>query len=78
MDTTAKLKDSLISRIKSSKNLDFLRAIQTLLDSSEQELYKLSEPQKKSIEISRREIEQGETITNEEVLSNAKKWLAKK
>ena len=61
MDTTAKLKDSLISRIKSSKNLDLL-----------------NESQKKAIEASRREIEQGETITNEEVLSNAKKWLAKK
>lgn len=78
MDTTAKLKDSLISRIKSSKNLDFLKAIQVLLDTSEQELYTLNESQKKAIEASRREIEQGETITNEEVLSNAKKWLAKK
>ena len=38
MDMTAQIKNNLISRIKESKDLYFLNALQTIFDSSEQAL----------------------------------------
>lgn len=65
-------------RIKSSNNIEFLNALKALLDSSEQELFKWSDKQKKSISIGREEFVNGEALSNEDVLSNAKEWLKKK
>lgn len=77
MDATTDLKNSLISRIKNSKDINFLRALQTLFDSSEKSLYQLSEEQLHSINESREEIKRGDYLDNEEVISNTKKWLFK-
>ena len=65
MDLTAQLKKNLISRIKDSKDLNFLNALQTIFDSSEQALYELSSEQKSAIEIGRNEIENGKFHKNE-------------
>lgn len=68
METATQIKNDLISRIKNSKDLDFLKAIQTLMDSSEHPVYHLSEEQQESIEISRKEIAEGKFIENKEVI----------
>ncbi len=78
MDMTAQLKNNLISRIKDSKDLNFLNALQTIFDSSEQALYQLSPEQQSSIEISRNEIRKGKFRKNDEVISDMREWLKKK
>ncbi|MFH6993004.1 hypothetical protein [Flavobacterium sp. FlaQc-48] len=78
MNLTAQIKKNLISRIKDSKDLNFLNALQTIFDSSEQELYELSDDQKKTIENSRIEIKNGDFHKNEEVISEMREWLKKK
>ena len=75
---TAQIKKNLISRIKDSKDLNFLNALQTIFDSSEQELYELSNDQKMTIENSRMEIKKGNFHKNEEVISEMREWLKKK
>ncbi|OXA72448.1 hypothetical protein B0A67_07865 [Flavobacterium aquidurense] len=78
MDLTAQIKKNLISRIKDSKDLNFLNALQTIFDSSEHELYELSNDQKTAIESSRTEIKNGNFHKNEEVISEMREWLKKK
>ncbi len=75
---TAQIKKNLISRIKDSKDLNFLNALQTIFDSSEQALYQLSAEQQSSIEVSRSEIRNGKFRKNDEVISEMKEWLKKK
>lgn len=78
MDTATQIKNNLISRIKDSKDLNFLKAVQTIFDSSEQSLFQLSSAQQDSIEKGREEINNGESIDNDLLLINMKKWLTKK
>ena len=59
MNMTAQVKKNLISRIKDSKDLNFLKALQTIFDSSEQALYQLSSEQQTAIEKGRNEIKEG-------------------
>lgn len=75
---TAQIKKNLISRIKDSKDLNFLNALQTIFDSSEQALYQLSAEQQSSIEVSKSEIRNGKFRKNDEVISEMKEWLKKK
>jgi hypothetical protein len=49
-------------RIKDSKDLNFLNALQTIFDSSEQALYQLSAEQQSAIEKGRSEIKYGQFI----------------
>ena len=78
MDMTAQIKKNLISRIKDSKDLNFLKALQTIFDSSEQGLYQLSSEQQNAIEKGRDEIKEGDFHKNEEVISEMREWLKKK
>ena len=78
MDMTAQIKNNLISRIKDSKDLNFLKALQTIFDTSEQELYQLSPEQKDAISIGRKQIKNGQFSSNESVISEMKEWLTKK
>jgi predicted transcriptional regulator len=78
MNLTAQIKKNLISRIKDSEDLNFLNALQTIFDSSEKELFELSNDQKTAIESSRKEIENGNFHKNEEVISEMREWLKKK
>jgi hypothetical protein len=78
MNLTAQIKKNLILRIKDSKDLNFLNALQTIFDSSEQALYQLSAEHQSAIEKGRSEIKNGQFIKNEEVISEMKQWLKKK
>lgn len=75
---TAQIKKNLISRIKDSKDLNFLKALQTIFDSSEQALYQLSSEQQNAIDKGRNEIKEGDFYKNEEVISEMREWLKKK
>jgi hypothetical protein len=78
MNTTEQIKRNLISRIKDSEDVNFLNALQTIFDSSEQALCKMSPDQESSIEKSRIEIEAGQYHKNDDVISEMKEWLKKK
>ena len=77
MDTASQIKKNLISRIKDSKDLSFLRALQTIFDAEEQALFQLTPEQSKSIEIGREEIKNGNYTDNSEVISEMREWLEK-
>ena len=77
MNMTTQIKKSLISRIKNSDDLNFLRALQTIFDSSEQALYQLSTEQNDSIIKGREEIKNGDYIENDQLMAEMKKWLTK-
>jgi predicted transcriptional regulator len=78
MDMTTQIKNSLISRIKDSNDMNFLKALQTIFDSSEQSLYQLSPEQNDSIIEGREEIKRGDFIENDQLISEMKEWLTKK
>ena len=78
MDMTAQIKKNLISRIKDCKDLNFLKALQTIFDSSEQALYQLTSEQQNAIDKGRNEIKEGDFYKNEEVISEMREWLKKK
>ncbi|MBN7812125.1 hypothetical protein J0A68_14325 [Algoriphagus sp. H41] len=78
MDTVADLKNDLISRIQSSQDLKFLKALQTLLDSAEQPVFGLSEEQQQAINSGRQEIADGKSKPHSQVISEMKEWLTKK
>lgn len=77
MNMTTQIKNSLISRIKNSNDLNFLNALQTIFDSSEQALYQLSPDQNDSILKGREQIKNGDYIENDQLMSEMKKWLTK-
>lgn len=78
MDMTAQIKKNLIARIKNSRDLDFLNALQTIFDSSEKALYELSSEQKSAIDKGRSEIKNEKFHKNEQVISEMGEWLKKK
>ena len=77
MNMTTQIKNSLISRIKDSNDLNFLKALQTIFDSSEQALYQLSTEQNDSILKGREDIKNGDYIENDQLMAEMKQWLTK-
>ena len=77
MDMTALLKKNLISRIEDSKDINFLKALQTIFDSSEQVLYELNSAQQASIEKGREQIANGEFTKHDDLISEMRTWLKK-
>jgi len=78
MNSTTQIKNSLISRIENSEDLNFLKALQTIFDTSEQALYQLSQEQQDSIEKGREDIKRGDFYEHKEVISSMREWLKKK
>ena len=75
MNSTSYLKKNLISHIKSSNNEPFLKALQTLFDNTERELYVLNDAQKQAIETGRKDIENGNYKYHEQVMEEMEIWL---
>ena len=78
MNTTSQIKKNLISRIQECIDLNLINKIQTVLDSSENNLYELSIEQKAAIQIGRSEIINEEFFRNDDVILEMKQWLEKK
>ena len=78
MNMTAQIKKNLIDRIKDSKDLKFLNALQSIFDSSELALYQLSTNEQSFIDTGRNEIKEGKFHNHDEVISEMRKWLKKK
>lgn len=58
--------------------MNFLNALQTIFDSSEQSLYQLSPEQQNSIMKGREDIRKGDYIENNQLISEMKEWPTKK
>ncbi len=78
MDKTTQIKNNLISRIKASEDLNFLKALETLIDASESSLFKLNSEQENSIALGRKEINSNKSFDNEMVISEMRQWLENK
>lgn len=78
MDKVTQIKQDLIARITNSGDIDFLKAIQTIFESAESKVFVLSTAQKTSIEAGRKDIENGDVFTNDEVMAEMKGWLNEK
>ncbi|MBX9853342.1 MAG: hypothetical protein K2X86_16475 [Cytophagaceae bacterium] len=72
------LKTKLIEKINEIEDIEFLEAIKTILDTKTGDLYVLSDKQKESIEVSRRQIKGGKFFKNDEVFTELKEWIKKK
>lgn len=75
MNLAHKLQNDLIGRIGQIDDVNFLKAIQAILDTSSQEVFELSEAQEKSISESRQQIQNGEGIAHNDVMNDMKSWL---
>ncbi len=75
MKLAHELRNNLIHRIEHIDDVNFLQAIQTILDSSDKGVFELNELQLKSISESRKELENGDGVDHEKVLSSLKGWL---
>jgi predicted transcriptional regulator len=78
MDPTSQIKKNLISRIQNSNDINFLKALKTIIDSSEEALIQLTQEQQSSIENGRKQIKNGDFIENDKLISELKEWLIKK
>jgi len=75
MDSTLQLKNSIISRIENSSDIEFLKALHTIMDSSDKSLFQLSNVQERSIELGKKDIQEGNYVSNEQAISEIELWL---
>lgn len=71
----AKLKNKLVERIKMSQDTEFLKAIEQLLQTSENSVYKLTTEQEQAIALGRKEIANGDFLSNQTVIEEVREWL---
>lgn len=73
--TAIQLRNSLVEKINSIDDTSFLKALNVIIDNSQirQQVFKLNNSQKKSIQISREEIRKGKFISHEDVIKKRAK-----
>ena len=75
MNSEVYIKSNLISRIKNSKDLNLLKAIQTILDSTDENLFRLTHEQEKSIERGKNDLVNDKVTSHEVVMNETEEWL---
>jgi hypothetical protein len=78
MKNEVQIKNNLIARIRNSKDMNLILAIQTIFDSSEQSLFELNDQQHNSIELGRKNMINGDYKEHGQVMDEMKEWLARK
>jgi hypothetical protein len=74
----SELREILIKRIQTIEDEDFLNAMRILTDSKvENPIYNLNEFERQKIAIARKQVENGEYTTQEEVFEKVNSWLKK-
>lgn len=77
--STIELRELIINQLAHINDTSFLKAIKALVDSkAEEEVYKLSDYQKKRIRMSREQLVKEQTISNDELQKEIDKWLESK
>lgn len=73
------IRTKLIDKILAIQNADFLKALDSLVSSTSQvDQIVLSNEQKEMIQMSQRDIEAGNLISNDELEKEVKEWLKEK
>jgi len=76
MNTTETIRTNLIDKILAIRNVDFLKALDSLVANSSQESeIKLSDIQKKMLQMSERDISSGSVISQKELDQQDIEWL---
>lgn len=78
MDLSERMKKSLISRIKETRDLELLKDIESVIKSKSEEALELTADQLTAIEIGRDQIKNGQSKPHQQVISEVKKWLESK
>ncbi len=74
--STVELRHIIIEKLSQIDDASFLKAIKTIVESkANEDVYKLSDFQKKRIEESREQVKLGQTISNEAIQKEIKQWL---
>ena len=75
--STVELRHTIIEKLSQIDDASFLKAIKTIVESkANEDVYKLSDFQKKRIEESRQQVKLGQTISNEVLQTEIKQWLS--
>jgi hypothetical protein len=75
--STVELRHTIIEKLSQIDDASFLKAIKTIVESKAKEnVYKLSDFQKKRIKESREQVKLGQTISNEALQKEIKEWLS--
>ena len=77
MASTEQIRNNLIEKLISIKNKELLSAVDRLLEVSvkEEDLYKLSEDQRKALQASEMDIVNGKLISDEDLNNEEDEWL---
>lgn len=70
------LREQVIDKIYGIDDVDYLDAINKILDVKDRGVYHLSRKQRELIELGKQQIERGEFVTNEELEAEEDKWLS--
>ena len=74
--STVELRHTIIEKLSQIEDVSFLRAIKTIVESkASEDIYKLSDFQKKRIKESREQVKLGQTISNDALQKEIRKWL---
>ncbi len=77
--STVELRHLITEYLTQIDDISFLKAIKTIIESKVSDgVYKLSEYQKKRIELAREQIRNGQTISDQEVQKEVDLWLNSK
>ena len=77
--STVELRHLITEYLTQIDDVSFLKAIKTIIESKVSDgVYKLSEYQKKRIELAREQIRNGQTISDQEVQKEVDLWLNSK
>jgi hypothetical protein len=74
--STVELRHTIIEKISQIEDTSFLRAIKTIVESKvNEDVYKLSDFQKKRVKESREQVKLGQTISNDTLQKEISEWL---
>jgi gas vesicle protein len=77
--STIELRQIITEQISHIDDVSFLKAIKTIIESKVSEgTYKLSDYQKKRIDIARQQLKNGQTIAHEDLQKEIDQWLSSK
>lgn len=77
--STVELRHIITEHLSHIDDVSFLKAIKTIIESKASECtYKLSEHQKKRIDLARQQLKSGQTISNDDLQKEVDQWLSSK
>jgi hypothetical protein len=77
--STVELRHIIIEHLSHIDDLSFLKALKTIIESKVADgVYNLSDYEKKRVDLARKDLKNGRTITHEELQKEINQWLTAK